>query len=185
MKTNNSGVTEYIRQAIKQGESIESIKGGLRRSGYGKDEIERFFEGFVETRDGKKSMGKTAPNGAKKVLIVEDDKFLHEIVVKKMISVGFDVKNAVNSKETFDIFDSGWHPAIILLDLILPGEGGFSILEKIKKDPQLAAVPVVVLSNLGQENDKQRAATLGAVDFMIKSNFTLDEIVKRVISLIG
>jgi len=185
MDSNNNGISEYIQQALKQGESSESIKESLVQSGYHRHDIDEVFKGMDKKNDGEQSHEHPASGieGAKKVLIVEDDKFLREIIVKKMIKVGFEVKNARNSKETMDILDD-WSPDIILLDLILPGEGGFSILEKIKKEVRLASIPVVILSNLGQEGDKQKATDLGAIDFMVKSSFTLEEIIERVSALL-
>ena len=115
----------------------------------------------------------------KKVLVVEDDKFLRELFVKKLFTEGFEVKNSVDAQGAFEILEQE-KPDIILLDLILPGIDGFEILGKIKADQSLAAIPVLILSNLGQQEDIDRAMSLGAYDFLVKANFTLDEIVERV-----
>lgn len=127
----------------------------------------------------------TQQGGEKKVLVVEDDKFLRELFIKKLYNEGFDVKNTTNATATFEILESEWKPEIILLDIILQGEDGFSILGKLKQDSRLATIPVIVLSNLGQKEDIDKAMSLGAVDFMIKANFTLEEIVERVRKEIG
>ncbi len=119
-------------------------------------------------------------SNGKKILVVEDDKFLRELFLKKLYNEGFDVKHAIDAPGTFEVL-SETHPDIILLDLILPGEDGFSILEKLKKDQKLFSIPVVVLSNLGQQEDIDRAMSLGAVDFLVKANYTLDEIIERVL----
>lgn len=118
-------------------------------------------------------------NNGKKVLVVEDDKFLRELFVKKLFNEGFDVKNSIDAQGAFEILAQE-KPDIILLDLILPGVDGFEILAKIKADDSLADVPVLILSNLGQQEDIDRAMSLGAYDFLVKANFTLDEIVERV-----
>jgi len=115
----------------------------------------------------------------KKVLVVEDDKFLRELFVKKLFNEGFDVKNSIDAQGAFQIITEG-KPDIILLDLILPGVDGFEILAKIKADENIADIPVLILSNLGQQEDIDRAMSLGAHDFLVKANFTLDEIVTRV-----
>lgn len=123
-----------------------------------------------------------APSGAgvqNKVLVVEDDKFLRELLVRKLYSDGFVVESAIDSGGAFEILKR-FVPDIILLDLILPGMDGFEILSQIRKDQKLAQVPVIILSNLGQKEDIDRAMALGAADFMIKANFTLDEIVVKV-----
>jgi DNA-binding response OmpR family regulator len=114
-----------------------------------------------------------------KILVVEDDKFLRELLVRKLYSEGFTVESAIDATGAFDILKR-FTPSIILLDLILPGIDGFEILSRIKKDDSLAAVPVIILSNLGQKEDIERAMSLGAIDFMVKANFTLDEIVNKV-----
>lgn len=118
------------------------------------------------------------------VLVVEDDKFLRELLVRKLFGEGFTIESAIDATGAFDIL-SKWKPDIILLDLILPGEDGFSILEKIKKNKDTAPIPVVILSNLGQQEDIDRAMALGAMDFMVKANFTLDEIIGKITKALG
>ena len=118
------------------------------------------------------------------VLVVEDDKFLRELFVRKLFSDGFKVENAIEAKAAFEILER-WKPDIILLDLILPGVDGFEILSRIKKDDRLKDIPVIVLSNLGQQEDIDRAMSLGAKDFMVKANFTLEEIIVRVRSILS
>lgn len=126
-----------------------------------------------------------APAAEEKVfiLVIEDDKFLRELLVRKLSAEGFDVKNAIDSEAAFIILAERT-PKIILCDIILPGVDGFEILRRIKEDPKLINVPVVMLSNLGQKEDLERAMNLGAKDFMVKANFTLDEIVTKVRTLI-
>ena len=119
-----------------------------------------------------------------KVLVVEDDKFLRELLVRKLFGEGFDIQSAIDSEGAFEIL-SKWTPEIILLDLILPGEDGFTILEKLKADTKLASIPVIILSNLGQQEDIDKAMSLGASDFMVKANFTLDEIIEKIIKALG
>lgn len=127
-----------------------------------------------------------APTAANKqfVLIVEDDKFLRELLVRKLSSEGFDVKNAVDATTAFAALAER-KPSIVLLDLILPEVSGFEILQRIKADPKIADVPVIILSNLGQKEDTDKAMALGAKDFMVKANFTLDEITAKVRATIG
>lgn len=117
------------------------------------------------------------------ILVIEDDKFLRELLVRKLAGEGFDVKNAIDAEAAFAILAER-KPKVILCDLILPGVDGFEILRRIKADPKTADVPVVILSNLGQKEDLEKAMALGAKDFMVKANFTLDEIVTKVRSLL-
>lgn len=118
------------------------------------------------------------------ILVVEDDKFLRELLVRKLSGEGYDVKNAIDADAAY-LALSERIPQIILLDLILPGVDGFEILAHIKADPKTKDIPVVILSNLGQKDDIEKAIALGAKDFMVKANFTLDEIVIKVKSIVG
>jgi PleD family two-component response regulator len=118
------------------------------------------------------------------VLVIEDDKFLRELLVRKLGSEGFEVQNAIEAQAAFTILAER-KPKIILLDLILPGIDGFEILARIKADQKIADVPVIILSNLGQKEDLDKAMSLGAQDFMVKANFTLDEIVTKVRGIVG
>lgn len=118
------------------------------------------------------------------ILVIEDDKFLRELLVRKLASEGFDVQNAIDAQAAFTILEERI-PKVILCDLILPGIDGFEILKRIKAEPKTADVPVVILSNLGQKEDLEKAMALGAKDFMVKANFTLDEIVTKVRGIVG
>lgn len=118
------------------------------------------------------------------VLVIEDDKFLRELLVRKLASEGFDVQNAIDAQAAFTILEERI-PKIILCDLILPGIDGFEILKRIKENAKTKDIPVVILSNLGQKEDLDKAMALGAKDFMVKANFTLDEIVTKVRSIVG
>ncbi len=117
--------------------------------------------------------------GGAKVLIVEDDKFLRDLIVQKLKREGFAIFEAVDGEEGLKITKEK-HPDIILLDLILPGLDGFEILRRIKSDTATASIPVIVLSNLGQKEDMDRAMSGGAEDFMVKAHFTPGEIIAKV-----
>lgn len=114
-----------------------------------------------------------------KVLIVEDDKFLRDLMSQKLSHDGFTVKEAIDGEEGIKSATQD-PPDLILLDLLLPRIDGFGVLEKIKKDAKLANIPVVILSNLGQKEDVTKAMAMGAQDFLIKSNFTLGEVVEKI-----
>ncbi len=118
-----------------------------------------------------------------KILIVEDDKFLRELISQKLVKEGYDIAEAVDGEEGAKMAPQV-KPDLILLDLILPGIDGFEVLSRIKADPQSSAVPVIILSNLGQKEDVERGFKLGATDYMIKAHFTPGEIVEKVRSLL-
>ncbi|OGD67349.1 hypothetical protein A2442_01130 [Candidatus Campbellbacteria bacterium RIFOXYC2_FULL_35_25] len=115
----------------------------------------------------------------KKVLLVEDDDFLRQLVGSKLTDDGFALNVAVDSVGVFTLLEKE-KPDLILLDVMLPGLDGFQILEKIKSDKSNEAIPVVILSNLGQKEDKDKAFSLGAKDFWIKAYLDLDEIVEKI-----
>lgn len=115
-----------------------------------------------------------------KILIIEDDKFLRELIVRKLSSEeNFEIVNAVDGESGLKAFKES-KPDVVLLDLILPGMDGFEVLTKMKQDPALSPVPVIILSNLGQKDDVERGMKLGAVDYMVKAHFTPNEIVEKV-----
>lgn len=113
----------------------------------------------------------------KKVLVVEDDSFLQGLAANKLSQNDFDVTTAKDgeiamtelAKEKFDC---------VLLDLMLPDISGFDILKNIKTAG--GKIPVVVFSNLSDDKDIKKAMDLGATEYLIKSNFTLEELVEKV-----
>lgn len=115
----------------------------------------------------------------KKVLIIEDDSFLQGLEASKLEKGGYQVITASTGGEAMKKINEP-DIDIILLDLILPDFNGFEILVKIKEAEHLKKVPVIVFSNLSEEADINKSKQLGATDFLIKSNFTLDELIKRI-----
>lgn len=115
----------------------------------------------------------------KTILIIEDDVFLGDLMAKKLEDSGFKVVKAIDGREGLEKAAT-IKPNLILLDLILPGMDGFEVLKKIKDNPQTSSIPVIILSNLGQREDIERGFDLGAQDYLVKAQFTPDEIVERV-----
>jgi len=116
---------------------------------------------------------------AKKILIVEDDKFLRELISQKLVREGYDIAEAIDGEKGIKAVREE-KPDLILLDLILPGIDGFEVLTKIKEDPKIAQIPVIILSNLGQKDDIERGLKMGAVDYLIKAHFTPGEIIEKI-----
>lgn len=113
------------------------------------------------------------------VLLVEDDVFLAGIYQKKFEIEGYRVSVADNGEK-------GWQeakkkkPDIILLDVLLPKLDGFAVLEKLKADSATKAIPVILLTNLGQKDDVEKGIEAGAADYLIKAHFKPSEVVKKV-----
>ena len=121
-----------------------------------------------------------------KVLLVEDDAFLREICGKKLLKEGFTVYEAIDGEQALETFKEV-EPDIILLDIILPAIDGFQILHQIRgyKDKKMADTPVIMLSNLGQEDDIKKAMEMKANDYLVKAHFTTEEIVKKIKKTLG
>jgi DNA-binding response OmpR family regulator len=122
---------------------------------------------------------------AKSILIIEDDNFLQGLEAKKLKKEGYETFTASDSVEAFKVIDSGETIDMILLDLLLPDVDGFEILAKVRESPRVKDTPVIVFSNLSEQKDVDRAKRLGIHEFMVKSNFTLDELVEKVKLIIG
>lgn len=120
----------------------------------------------------------------KKILWVEDDKFLSMILSKKFEGSGYTLLKAKDSTEAFSLLASDI-PDIIILDILLPGVSGFEILQKIKEDEKLKNIPVIMLSNMSKQSDIEKSKTLGAQRFIVKAAVSLDEIITEVESLIA
>jgi DNA-binding response OmpR family regulator len=116
---------------------------------------------------------------AQKILIIEDDKFLRELIVQKLNKEGFNVSEAIDGEEGIKKTKEE-KPDLVLLDLILPGIDGFEVLSRMKKDSSLSSIPVIILSNLGQKEDVEKGLKLGAVDYLIKAHFTPGEIIEKI-----
>ncbi len=124
--------------------------------------------------------------GATTVLIVEDDKFLSELISTKLEKEGCEVLLATDGEQGVRMA-AEHYPDIVLLDILLPGMNGFDVLKQLKEhaDAAVATIPVVILSNFGQEEKVREGLNLGAVDYLVKANFTTGEIVEKIQSVLG
>jgi DNA-binding response OmpR family regulator len=118
-----------------------------------------------------------------KVLIAEDDKFLASAYRLKFEKTNFEVKLASDGEEAVSLAKS-FKPDVILLDLIMPKMNGFDVLSKLRADPSSKSTPILITSNLGQPDDIKKGMELGATDYFIKSEISLEDIVKKVESLV-
>ena len=120
---------------------------------------------------------------SKKILIIEDDSFLQGLASTKLQKEGFTVMGASNSEEATKILATDV-PDLILCDLVMPGVDGFGILKMVRENPMTTKVPVIIFSNLSEDKDIKHAKELGATDYMVKSNFTLDELSDKIKELL-
>ena len=116
---------------------------------------------------------------SKHILIIEDDDFFRELIRKKLVSEGFEVSESIDGEKGIETIKE-IHPDLVILDLLLPSIDGFEVLSKVKADASIAQTRFIVLSNLGQQEDIERGLRLGADDFLIKSQFDIDQIMDKV-----
>lgn len=114
-----------------------------------------------------------------KILLVEDDTFMVELLTHEFANAGFEVAVARTGAEGVTKFGEV-SPNIVLLDVLLPDQNGFDTLRKIRREPGGPEMKAMFLSNLSEETDIEEAKRLGAIDYLVKANFALPEIVERV-----
>ncbi len=123
------------------------------------------------------------PKRQKKILIVEDERNMRESLKEAFVDGGFEVLVEEDGESVSDVVREK-EPDIILLDIILPKKDGFEVLGELKDDMSTRNVPVILSTNLSDPSDIQRALDLGATTYLVKSNYSLDDIVKKVSNLI-
>ena len=114
-----------------------------------------------------------------KIVVADDDRMFRKAAETTLRRQGYAVTTASDGEEALQLIRAE-QPDIIVLDLIMPKLQGFDVLQVLKQDSLTAAIPVIVLSSLTQEQDKQEALDLGAVAYFNKSTFSLGELVKQV-----
>jgi DNA-binding response OmpR family regulator len=119
-----------------------------------------------------------------RILLAEDDRFLRKAAEAALRREGFDVLTAADGAEALAVARAE-HPDLVLLDLVMPKVHGFEVLAGLKGDPETQSIPVVILSNLGQDRDVQRAMDGGALAYLVKANLSLQELVRRVTGFVG
>lgn len=120
----------------------------------------------------------------KKILFVEDEESLQKVVKDTLEKNGYSVISAMDGEIGIALAQSE-KPDLILLDLILPQKDGFEVLESLQKDTATAAIPVIVITNLEGSADVEKALSLGARTYLVKSNYSLDDILLKLRSIFG
>ncbi len=114
-----------------------------------------------------------------KILIVEDEEVLAKVLAEKLVKSGDEAAIAADGEVAITLAQS-FRPDVIVLDLLLPKRSGFEVLQILNADQELKAVPVIVVSNLGEDSDIKRALSLGAADYYVKSEHPLNEIIEKI-----
>lgn len=115
-----------------------------------------------------------------KILLVEDDPLMIRMYQRKLLSDGYEVGTAINGEEGL-VKVRSFRPDLVLLDIMMPKLNGLQVLERIKADPTVAKIPVIILTNLGgSQEDIERGLELGAVAYLVKSAYRPDEVIMKV-----
>lgn len=122
---------------------------------------------------------------AKTVLIVEDEQSMQRALKNKLEHAGYSVIAANDGEEAIEALRSADKPDLVLLDLIMPKLDGISVLRQMKGDDALRPVPVVILTNLSSGDKVAEAMQLGTFDFLVKANYSLDDVLKKVNDRLG
>ncbi|MFA6228507.1 MAG: response regulator [Patescibacteria group bacterium] len=122
---------------------------------------------------GEKGQSKKQP---RKVLVVEDDSLLSKVLAESLKNEGFEVMVVDNGNDAVAMVKK-FLPQLILLDLVIPGIDGFTVLKELKADDKVKNIPVVVLSNLDEIGDVKSVKALGAEEYFIKANTEMKKII--------
>ena len=121
----------------------------------------------------------------KKILIVDDDKFLLDMYSLKFSEKGFDIQTSFSAKEALEKVDDGFKPDICLIDIIMPAMDGFELIIELKKRSICKNSSMIILSNLGQKDDIEKGLKLGADGYIIKASATPSEVVTQVSNIVN
>jgi len=120
----------------------------------------------------------------KKVLIVEDDALLSEMLARKFLDEKAMIAHAIDGEVALSMIAQNTYD-LILLDLLLPKINGYEVLESVQTNDKTKKVPVIILSNLGQKTDVDRGMKLGAKKFLVKALLSVDEIINASVEVLG
>jgi len=123
------------------------------------------------------------PEGPKKVMLVEDDRFLSSLIKARLEKDGFEVLQAFDGDQAIEVLN-GSRPNLVILDLIMPKTNGFEVLKTISLTPGLDQIPVIIVSNLAQDSDIEKARELGAKEYFVKVKISIDDLVEKIKSLV-
>ncbi len=121
---------------------------------------------------------------AKKILIIEDEELLLNLLKNKLSELGYEVFTAIDGLQGLEGIKE-LAPDLVLLDIVMPKMGGFEVLEKKQEDDSIKNIPVIIISNSGQPVELEKAKQLGVNDWLVKTEFDPIEVVEKVIKQIG
>jgi len=116
---------------------------------------------------------------AKKILIIEDEELLSNLLKNKLSELGYEVSVASDGLQGFEAIKEVV-PDLILLDLVMPKMNGFEVMRKMQEDDSISSIPIIIVSNSGQPVEIDKAKKLGAKDWLIKTEFDPQEVIDKV-----
>lgn len=116
-------------------------------------------------------------------MIIEDDRFLSSLIKARLEKDGFGIVQAFDGEEALELLKKE-KPSLFVLDLIMPKVSGFEVLEAISLNPEANKTPVIILSNLAQDSDIEKARRLGATEYFVKIRVSIDDLVNKVESIL-
>jgi DNA-binding response OmpR family regulator len=120
------------------------------------------------------------------ILVVEDDRLICEMLTEKLRKEGFSVETSEDTKSARQILEKRSEDIrLLLLDIILPGENGIQFLESLRAEERYRRLAVIMLTNLDQDQQRNRALELSALDYVVKAHHTLPEIIERIKKALG
>lgn len=177
MVISNSGEPVEIQKILKLG-----VRDFIVKAHFSPEEVlekikkiigEPVDDGRADAPKSKRLHNKTT------ILIVEDDTTLSEIATDRLRHEGYQVYTVFEGNDALKVAGE-IKPDLMLLDILMPGMNGFEVLERLKADPKLRDIAVIIFSNLAQEKDIAKGRQLGAADYIVKSNFTPSLIVEHI-----
>jgi DNA-binding response OmpR family regulator len=115
----------------------------------------------------------------KNVLLVEDDKFLSTLLKNRLEKEGLTVNHVSDGESAITALQETI-PDLTLMDIILPKKNGFEVLEEIRQDPRMKGLPIIIISNLGQASDIAKSRELGAIEYYVKAQTSIDDLVVKI-----
>jgi DNA-binding response OmpR family regulator len=137
-----------------------------------------------QTTSEPKDQESSVPEPIGRILLIEDDAPMVKMYSTKLQKENFEVEVAIDGEQGLQKARD-WQPDLIVLDLMIPRLGGMQVLEQLRASPKTKQTPVVILSNLSQEEDIKRSQELGVKEFLIKANFTPSQVVKKIREHLG
>jgi adenylate cyclase len=129
-------------------------------------------------------MADTAKKDTAKILVVEDEEILLTALQEELKQGGYETLGAIDGEDGLTKVKE-FKPDLILLDLVMPKMDGMAVLKKLKVDPETLTIPVVILTNLSDYERISEALSLGAKDYLVKANYSLNDLMEKVKSVLA